>query len=73
MDYLGSCNKHSFFITPAIPMEISDIINLLKTGKSVGPNSVPTKLLKSLSPYISIPLSQIINESFQSGTFPIKM
>ena len=78
MDHLGSSgssNEHSFFVTPAIQMEVSNIINLLKTGKSVGPNSVSTKLLEILSPNISTPLSlsQIINESFQSGTFPTKM
>ena len=54
-------------------MGISDIISLLKSGKSLGPNSIPTKILKLLSPLISSPLSQIINESFQSGMLPDKM
>ena len=31
------------------------------------------KLLKIVSPHISFPVSQIINESFQSGIFPEKM
>ena len=31
------------------------------------------KILKSLSPLISSPLSQIINDSFQSGMFSDKM
>ena len=73
MDYLGNKNPHSFFISPAAPYEISDIIDLFKTGKSIGPNSIPLKLLKILSPHISSPLSLIINESFQSGIFPEKM
>ena len=46
---------------------------MLKTGKSLGPNSIPIKLLKILSPHISSPLSQIINASFHSGVFPEKM
>ena len=46
---------------------------MLKTGKSLGPNSIPIKLLKILSRHISSPLSQIINESFLSGIFPEKM
>ncbi len=46
---------------------------MLKTGKSVGPNSIPIKLLKILSPHISSPLYQIINESFSSGIFPEKL
>ena len=73
MDYLGTRNEHSFFMTPVLPMEISDIISSLKAGKSIGPTSIPTKLLKVLCPHICSPLSDIINESFQSGTFPEKL
>ena len=73
LDYLGHENPHSFFISPTAPFEVSDVINALKSGKSIGPNSIPIKLLKIISPYISSPLSQIINESFQSGIFPEKM
>ena len=73
LDYLDKNNPNSFFISPAAPYEISDIIDMFKTGKSIGPNSIPIKLLKILSPHISFPLSQIINESFQSGIFPEKM
>ena len=72
LDYLGDENPHSFFIGPSAPIEASDVINALKSDKSVGPNSIPIKLLK-ISPYISSPLSQSINESFQSGVFPEKM
>ena len=64
MDYLGTRNEYSFFMTPVIPMAVSDII---------GPNSIPTKLLKILSLHICSPLSHIINDSFQSGTFPEKL
>ena len=73
MDYRDNKNQHSFFITPSAPYEVSDVINTLKTGKSIGPNSIPIKVLEILSPHISSPLSQIINESFLSGIFPEKM
>ena len=73
LDYLDNRNQLSFFISPETPYEISDIIDLFKTGKSIGPNSIPLKLLKILSVHISSPLSHIINESFQSGIFPEKM
>ena len=53
LDYLHNQNPHSFFITPAAPQEVSDVIDLLKTGKSLGPNSIPIKLLKILSSNIS--------------------
>ena len=73
IDYLGSRTEHSFFMTPVIPLEISDTISLLKTAKSIGPNSIPIKLLEILSPHISPLLSDIVNESFQSGIFPEKL
>ncbi len=73
LSYLENINDSTFFISPTAPYEISDIINLLKIGKSTGPNSIPIKLLKILSVCISSPLSDIINESFQSGIFPAKM
>ena len=41
LDYLENKNQHSIFISPAAQYEISDIIDLLKTGKSIGPNSIP--------------------------------
>ena len=73
LSFMGGRVGNSFFTAPKVPTEISDIISLLKSGKSLGPNSIPMKILKSLSPVISSQLSQIINESFQSGLFPDKM
>ena len=73
MDYLRYNNEHSFSIIPATPMEVTDIISMLKSGNSIDPNSIPTKPLKILAPHISFPLSNILNESFQSGSFPTKM
>ncbi len=73
LNYLENKNPNSFFVAPSTAYEISDIIGLLKTSKSVGPNSIPIKLLKILSIHISFPLSQIINESFHTGIFPDKM
>ena len=73
VNFMGGRIVNSFFIAPSIPSDVSDIISLLKSGKSLGPNSIPMKILKCLSPLISSPLSQIINESFQGGIFPGKM
>ena len=73
LDFLKNRIGTSFFISPTVPMEVADVINLLKSGKSVGPNSIPITLLKTLAPYVSSPLCQIINDSFQSGKFPDKM
>ena len=72
VDFMGDRTGNSFFTAPSVPNEISEIISLLKTGKSLGPDSIPMKILKAPLPLI-LPLSQIINESFQSGIFPDKM
>ena len=61
------------FISPTAPYEILDTINLLKVGKLTGPNNIPIELLKVLSVCISSPLSDIINQSFQTGNFPVKI
>ena len=53
--------------------EVSEIIKSLKDGKSIGPNSIPIKLLKILDPYISVNLSDLINESFETGCFRDKL
>ena len=73
MDFMGERVGNSFFTAQSTAFEIPDIISLLRSGKSLGPNSIPMKILKCLSSLISSPLSQIINESFQSGIFPDKM
>ena len=65
-----SSNPQSFFISPVIPQEVSGIISSLDRSKTVGPYSIPIKLLKILGSRISTHLSQIINSSFSSGTFP---
>ena len=46
------------------------IISSLDSNKSVGPNSIPTKILKLLKNDISSQLSEIFNISFSSGIFP---
>ena len=54
VDFMGSRIGSSFFTAPSIPPEISEIISLLKTGKSLGPNSIPsfpTYIISSFSNY----------------------
>ena len=73
VEFMDDRVRNSFFVAPSTAFEVSDIISLLQSGKSLGPNSIPMRILKLLSPLIASPLSQIINESFQSGIFPDKM
>ena len=45
-------------------------IKLLNNNKAVGPSSIPVKILKHCKDHISIPLRDLINMSFSTGTFP---
>ena len=73
LEYLSSQNESSFFISPVSHEEIKVIINSLKSGKAVGPHSIPIYLLKMLSEYIAVPLCDIANESFSGAIFPDMM
>ena len=48
MNYLYHPNKHTLFKTPTSPDKIINIIASLDSNKSIGPNSLPTKILKLL-------------------------
>ena len=61
----------SFFLTPTDPKEIKSTINSLKNNKATGPNSIPTKLLKTFVKEIKTPLSDLVNLSFECGLFPV--
>ena len=63
-------NSENFFIAPTTPEEISDLIHNLKSSKSVGPYSIPTKIMKIYKEIISLPLSQLINDSISKGSLP---
>ena len=42
----------------------------LDTSKSIGPCSIPTKILKIAREIVSLPLSQLISDSISKGIFP---
>ena len=50
--------------------EVSDTIKTLNSSKSTGPNSIPTKIMKTIKGEVSIPLFNFINKSFNIGIFP---
>ena len=72
LDYLSNRTSNSLFLTPVTPFEVKDIIDTLNPSKSVGPNSLPIKLLKIVGCSISPLLALLINQSFQSGIYPDK-
>ena len=50
--FLPQININSFFINPTDKTEIKNMILSFDPLKSIGPNSIPTKILKLLSNYI---------------------
>ncbi len=73
LDYLQNRNPASLFLSPVTSEEILDLINLLDSSKSVGPNSIPIKMLKIIGSSISPCLASLVNKSFQVGIFPNKL
>ena len=71
--YLSNRTSKSFFVEPITHFEVYDIINVLNPSKSVGPYSIPVKLLKILSSSVSPLLASLANHSFQTGIFPEKL
>ena len=68
--FLPNINVDSFFVSPTDVNEVSDVIASLDLHKAIGPNSIPTKLLKLLNKDISNPLAGLYNLSFSTGMFP---
>ena len=64
LNYLSSRSSQSFFVSPVSPEEIKILINSMKSGTTVGHYSIPISSMKILGEHISIPLCEIINESF---------
>ncbi|XP_065576373.1 uncharacterized protein LOC136037580 [Artemia franciscana] len=68
--YLGPSCLKSMFLEPVTEIEITKIVNGLKESSSSGPDSIPTKVVKSILPSIVVPLTKLVNLSFQYGVFP---
>ena len=67
-DFLSQTNINSFFINPTDKIEIKNIV--LSLGlKSIGPNSIPTKILKLLSNDMSTQFAELFNLSFSECVF----
>ncbi|MBY0580283.1 MAG: reverse transcriptase family protein, partial [Rickettsiales bacterium] len=70
-EYLTNPISNSFYMQPITKEETLNYINsTIIEGRSVGPNSLPTKLFKLVSGTLCKPLSIILNNSFCNGTFP---
>ena len=72
-EYLKTLKSQSIFLYPCTLKEIEGIIDLLNPAKVCGPYSIPIELLKMLGKQISILLSDLINSSLTTETFPTKL
>ena len=54
LDYLSNRSGNSLFLTPVTLMEVNDLISILNPSKSVGPNSIPIKLLKIIDRWLKV-------------------
>ena len=58
-NYLKNMNPNSFFANPTNPNEVKTIICEMDSTKCVGPNSIPTNILKEIKSIISTPISNM--------------
>ena len=68
--YLGQTTDETISLSPATRADIESLINCIKPNKTIGPNSIPTKILKEFKTELSELLSDMINVSFNKGIFP---
>ena len=69
-NYLTEPAANTFILTPKNTKEIKDLIKTLNIRKSIGPNSIPTRLLKQFSKEMSMSIETLINLSFKTRIFP---
>ena len=67
--YLSHKNVNSLYLNPTDKFEVSKLISKLNDEKAIGPHSIPTNILKYISPIIAETLSDIINLSFKTGIY----
>ena len=67
--YLRKSVVNSFFINPVQESEIEKSINNPNQNKSLGPRSIPLKILQSHVDVLKQPLAYLVNLSFQQVYF----
>ena len=60
-------------MVPVVTHEIEKFINKLDINKSCGPTSIPEFILKILKPFFSVWLSKLINLSYETAVFILKI
>jgi hypothetical protein len=63
-------NPVTFFLAPTTPCEVLKVISSQKNSKAAGSDDIPCNILKEVKGYVALPLSDIINASFEQGVYP---
>ena len=71
--YLKIPNGKTFSLYPTTPSEVEGYLKSINIRKSVGPFSIPNRILKEFNKLLSIPLSEIFNLSLESSIVPKNM
>ena len=68
--YLTDAVGDTLFLKPVTKAEIINLVNNTKSKKSKDHDDIDMCLVKTLIPYLVIPLEHIFNISLQAGVFP---
>ena len=69
-NYLQDRNIYNITLNPCTVEEVSKYISDMPISKAVGPNSIPTSILKNYIEQLIDPVLSILNKSLAEGTFP---
>ena len=69
-NFLKSRQQNSLFLEPTTADDIAKVISSLNPKKSLGPNSIPSHILKTNSKIFSPLIAVLVNQSFDEGIFP---
>lgn len=64
---------NTIYLSPVTQKEVADTILLLKNSNSFGIDNLPSIVIKSISSNVLLPLTYMINLSFNSGCFPLAL
>ena len=52
--HLGQITDEIIFLSPTTPEDVEFLLNCIKPNKAIGPNSIPTKILKEFQTHYVI-------------------